>query len=77
MSMGAQRQVTDHQQGGNTMKTRIVSDGDIGYRVQRKDWWWPFWRTVHDRVLFLRRAEEYVRNLSRSSRPTPTKGPTP
>lgn len=50
------------------MKTRIVSDGDIGYRVQRKDWWWPFWRTVYDRVLFLWRAEELGRHISGKGR---------
>lgn len=25
---------------------RIVTDAYSGYEVQRKLWWWPFWRQV-------------------------------
>lgn len=25
------------------MKYRIVKDDYLGYEVQQKSWWWPFW----------------------------------
>lgn len=42
---------------------RIVRDNYLGYEVQHRTWWWPFWRetgfcNTHATV---ERAEEFAR----------------
>ena len=45
---------------------RIVRDRFAGYEVQRKTWWWPFWRqgaaNTHDSLFD---AEEYARRWAK------------
>ena len=44
------------------MKHRIVTDSYLGYEVQIKVWWWPFWvqRDITNTHRTLDKAKKYI-----------------
>lgn len=45
------------------MRVRITEDGDIGFNVQRWDWWLPIWRTAYGRILSIDSARKLASKL--------------